>query len=63
MYFGRIKFTIALIIARIMTRIGIMSTTNSIITIAMTIGCCEKFIRVDPHRRVRDPVQLPLTCY
>ena len=38
------------------------SWTN-IITIAMTIACCEKFIRVDPHRRVRDPVQLPLTCY
>ena len=38
------------------------SCTN-IITIAMTIACCEKFIRVDPHRLVRDPVQVPLTCY
>ena len=60
---GRIKFTIAFIIARIMIRIRIMTRTNIIITIAMTIACCEKFIRVDPHRRVRDPVQLPLTCY
>ena len=46
---------IAKIFEYVAARIRIMT---NIITIA--IACFEKFIRVDPHRGVRDPVQTPL---